>query len=792
MAKFDFDLSSGIPKLDLSSGAIEALVENAQASVDDFTDLAREVEEKAEARRARDEVARNAAAKNLELASERQRQQAELANTASTTLAEMGEKVERSQEISSNPFLRIIEPIAGMVSEKFSRDRLADSLSNDEQTLKIEFAKDELRAGVLRGKAKTIQAGVDVAAARAALESGDVSDLAEQISVGNAAHKDLERIRQELLVKAPIDKLDELVIAGVFTKRQVERVTNLRSSERLSLQAQRLDKQVGEIRLQKASVEAATDEQLADPGFVAELNVPMQFVRKVVQSRAMIATAWAGQMLGVLAQERTALLDSLNKERLKEIETGEVPHNQLSASQAEEELFIRETRASTSAKAKANAENAAAVAHENHRAIWRQNATQTLLREGIKSAVDGIVTIKGPEGTEFIYRVGELEAQLRMDITAEHESTTEGAIGQSARAVSTVALNEIFIAQGLPVVPGVSNEDQLAFLMKEGDLGVDMELAAQAALLFEKADSMSTPEASMKALNLAAGMVKEMHAKQIERAVAGQPVEIQEATKRMIVRGGRVESKADALLLLTSVVGADVQTSSPAYNSAITHLREISLATPGLFGGGEADSAANLMAEFTQKTMSIAERIAAKSLEQAVQHDMAIPLVSEMAVKVYSEVADNLGDKDMATAIRTGVMFNDGPINELTIAQAIIKHPNPKFTITEYVNELRKIVPEVAAQVTRVDGDLDAQKAVGAMNKLLFNNNITAHMQSLTTGRFERAIGTMSKLNIPGTIGATSQQTGFTLPSAPGTGGVVDRRLRVGTAEQEAFEAGRR
>ena len=172
------------------------------------------------------------------------------------------------------------------------------------------------------------------------------------------------------------------------------------------------------------------------------------------------------------------------------------------------------------------------------------------------------------------------------------------------------------------------------------------------------------------------------------------------------------------------------------------------------------------MQEFTQKDLTPADRIGAKALDKTVQEDMALPIVSEMATVAYAEAARSLGDENMALAISSGVMFEGGVIDERLLVEAILQKQNPVFNITEYVAKVREVVPEVARRVTTVDGSLEAQTAVAAINKLLFDNNITAYANNLVADRLEASLATQKRENVK-----LQRETQVFLP-----GGAIEQR----------------
>ncbi len=622
--------------------------ESFAAITGDLDDLAREQKEQAVAAEALADAKIKQTTGDLALASERQKQIAKTSAEQSISLEAMTNDMGRIEEIRQSPFLRMIEPIAGRFSENFSRRKLTDSIQSESQTLKISSAKDELQASVLRQKSVALKAELDVSAAEAAAETQDVTSLAMQLRLERDAQKDIQTLQTQALLTSDPETLAALEKEGVLTKRQVTTQTRAMENERIQIANARMSEELNKIQFEDAKIGQMTPAQLNDNAFIAKSGAPIHKVRLEKQRRAGVATAFALSGQAAQAGRTAAKLGDFSDNQLKAIADSEAQDADITSSEAEMRLIDRKNKQATSASSAAKSAREAAALMIASQGAWLTNSGRPALEAARDSEVneDGTVTVEGPNGEKIPIRVADINAQLGIIAADQLKQTLTGAASNATVAVASSALDQASMAMGLPVLPGASMAAKLKVLSEGGNLTPEeQDNLSQASSLFEAADKMSNPDAVIKARQQGSIMVQQVNTNATNRAIAGQPALVQEATRRMIVNGGIINTQTDAITLLSTAAVVDTQTVSPAYNQASNALRISALSQDP-----NKDRATSLAEEFSMKKLTPLDRIEAKTLEQATQHAMGVPIVASMASTAYAAAASALGNEDLPLA----------------------------------------------------------------------------------------------------------------------------------------------
>jgi len=742
--------------------------ESIQAITGSFDDLAREQKEKAVADEALADAKLASTKGDLALASERQKQLAKRNAADSISLDKMSDKMGRIEEIRQSPFLRIIEPIAGAFSENFSRDKLAEGVSNEAQTLKISGAKDELQASVLRQKSVALQAELEVSAATAGAEGQDVASLAQQIKIGRDSRNELSNLKTEALVTLSMPELDKLVDQGLITPTQLKDQQDTRQLKGVAKSNALLANEMAVVRAQAVRLENTPTEQLKDPKFLAENGFSATQAQDQLRRNSARDTAVQLQTLSLSTAETSAALADLSNKALDDIAKGETENDKVSAPEAQKRLAENQNRSATSAAASARAAREAAAFSKQATADYLANAGLTEARELRDSEVgeDGMITKDFGNGVTMKWTTAEVNNRIRALSAAAVEETVQGAMANAGKKASQTALNQAMMAAGLPVVKGADTDTQLNMLIEDGNLApASQGKAAQAQALFAMADSTGNAEAAAAAITQASELVLEIHNEKIAAAIAGKSAPEAAAVKNMITNGGKISNQADAVLLLSTSAVSDTTTPSAAYNESLKSLRINALSQDP-----NKDRATSLAEEFSMKKLSAFDRIEAKTLEAATQHAMGVPIVAAMATASYAAAASALGNEDFAAAIRNGTIFTD-TISEVELAQVLFANIETiGFTPQEYLSKLREVTPQAVQEVTEPRGNLAQVTAMASLNQVLFENNITGYAQNLVGDKLQTAIGTVKRQTAPGTIGATRGHEFPSFPKLPNVG----------------------
>lgn len=715
--------------LDLSPESLDALQEDYDILLDEHEEATAAIEQ---FNRTQTEAARRQLEIQKALAEETQanvtKQRAELEN--------MIEASERIEEISDSFGLRLIEPIAGIFSEEFSRDKLRENMQESDQQIKILNAKQSLNTQAAKSQLSAEEARVNAERAQAQKEISDVASLEQSINIQKSARADAETMRELLLTQTPTDRLDELENTAGISPELIRTEKQSRESRELSLTAQRISNSMQQRALKEQRLRDATPEQLRDPNFIKDFSPVM--VRDVIRDRKLQDMAFERARMLTRDAKRSEIAATLTDKQIDaKVSNGELTEQEANQIKAQRELAKTQSQAqikqSQAMIADSYLTGASVTELKNLRKQARENGgVASITRDGVEIELP-LQNINDNLNTK---------TQAIVDVAIAEEASS---LGQDSLNNST---NELAAMLGVPVQTefDTPTTDKLQAMMdSDADLTADQRTQlASVKRKLKAAELVDDPEQKTTIMEQAAVMMEKVRASTVKRRMDALPDALKEPVRSYYATAGSgrgvINSSGDASLILSQTIPSNEATGIPHYDTAFTLASEYVNAAS--IAGTDNQRVQNLkdqlpvtlqnLATVQDKTPGEIAQLAIMSEE--IQQRIATPIVNEVINQSYFRALNEIGMGELANQFASGTLpQNFGSAEETVVAMLQQKG----VSLGEFRTKLRQSIRKESLTATEPQGDYG--HAVAALNKLLFNNRPETYFTQFITGRFDRA-----------------------------------------------------
>lgn len=688
--------------------------------------LAKEQLEATTARKERDTTLQQLAQEELLLTRERAQQVEKSAAQATAILDEQQSALNRIREIDSSVLLRIIEPVAGLFNENFSRGALARKMRRNQTELNIVSTEDTLNAAKVASKKEELNAERAQAQLKAAAETGDVVDLATLSDILRQQRMDTAAIRQAILARTPDNLLANIAQQVNATDEEVRQIRTARASQEFALRQQVFQDFFNRISQVNTIAEQALDTDLANPEFLAKNNIPPALAQHILLDRQSKRLAVQEQQLRVAAGLTAKKDDDTRQIRAR-----------IDALPLDERRKLLEQALKTGTVDIGDG----------------FKATITDLSDSIRQATTRLIDITGSVKSEQMFN----EATLPL------AQSLGRVLGISESQLADTTLSDVL--RTITQAPNTSPQARA----QAGIIASQLD-AAKALTQFD-------PETAATLTNTVLANAQELSKQLIEDALSSVPNDLRQATRGFFTTG-QIASTQDAATILTAVATVGESTGTPQYDAATRILRERAFAVlsednPDLTEAQRTQLRANkILGKVPEPAALITEAINNEAIATAVAAPIIGTAVRDAAVLAlkaigFTGLADRVAVNDPAFVDSDGELSAENIINRLLIEanpQARVAdlgalQAASQDLINRFISEVRRQAMPAAEQVTTPRGQ--QAYVISAYNRALFNNQPVVYL----TGEIDAWLNATTKRLLTRVNKPTVLPGGFIAPS---------------------------
>lgn len=658
--------------------------------------------------------------------------QAQLFTETASTLNEMQQTAQRVQEISDNPLLRAIEPIAGFFSPEYSRDKLHQHLETQQTELNILGAQGDMLRNSTATKVNELKMQSEKIKATAAAARGVAAGDAEQLLWREKGVDTVEKAQGRAIKMAKDAELTDpkWLEKNGLVPELVKPEQELRKDRVYKEQQQIYSSRASRYQDQELTLQSATREELSNKAWQAQHGIdPMRAERQMqINDQRTLSTN------NLRIQSRQIAVDdalsNMEDKDIKALASGEKRSPIISRVQADEYLKGKNDKEGARAAAAIARKQAADEAHQSALNMRINSMYTNELESAAAEAKNGIVELKDEDGS-ILGRVplARIQDEMLKKTEADTRQADLAAVGQQAEDGIRARSSVLERALGISSDDSIDVHTRVQAIASNADYPMHLTPDIKTALhdLETAVDDSQLATVRDQARVRADATMRRVQDEVVKLRTAHMTGARKAATEQFYTSRTGTVRQEQALDILVPSVAAKEQTSSASYNEAIAAWnKRIQPLTAGnsRTDEGRKQTANNIQALINGKAATSEDKLRLAGIDQAVINEMNVPIFKEVLNESYAAAADQVGLPVIAAQIRAGsqnVSSPDGNFDSAVIMQKAGEElqrrgGDPRMYTEAVFNAIKPTIE----RVTATDGAHPEVKA--SLNAILYDN----------------------------------------------------------------------
>lgn len=685
-------------------------------------------------------------------------EQSQIFNDTTTTLMEMQGTAQRVQEISDNPLLRAIEPIAGFFSPEFSRDKLHQHLETQQTELNVLGAQGDMLRNSTANKINQLKIQGERIKASADAARGIAQGDAEQLLWHEKGVETVEKMQQRAIKMADDNSLTDKAWQekNGLTPAQIAPELELRKDRKYKETQQMYATRASRYQDQQLALESATDDQLANKAWLAEKGLDPVRAERQKQLNDQRALSLNTLRINARQQATDDALANMEDVDIKAIASGDTRHPFISRVMADEFLAVKKDKQGARAAAEGARKQAAMEQQQSALNMYLTSLGTSELSDLATNAQNGVVDIPdGKGGSLGRVPLSRVQEEMLKKTEADTRQADLASLGQQAEDGLHARSSVLERALGISADASTDLHTRVQAIADNQDYPMHLRPDINSALhdLDTAVDDSQLPTIRDQARARADATMRRVQDEVVKIRTAHMTGARKAAVEQFYTSNTGTVRQEQAFDILLPSIAANEQTSSASYNAAIAKWNE-KIRTPNFVTekGNKMSGHQMLEMALTGKTRTDEDKLKLAGLDPAMLAAMNAPILREAITESYATAAENVGLNVVAAQIRAGsrdLTAPDGTFDSAVIMQKAGEElqkrgGNPRM----YTEAVFQAIKPTIERVTSTQGSHPEVKA--AINAVLYNNRPMDHLRSAILNDYNRSMAALGRFERTG------------------------------------------